>query len=129
MNNIDSEDLGNGLLSAPEVARSPRYWDGKFVATNAILLLLSAIAAYLQYSVYPAIITQEYGETNVALHISLLTYSWSATKCIGGICARLAGLWALDFFQIFILAVFLLNISRFISMWRNRNTGSQISQL
>ncbi len=45
--------------------RKTRYWDGKFVALNAILLLLAAIAAYLEYSVYPAIMTQSFGETGL----------------------------------------------------------------
>ena len=104
-------DVGDNIvLSTSGAERKSRYWDGRFVALNLIVLLLAAVAAYLEYSVYPSIMTGTYGEINPSLHLSVLTFTWDAVKCSQS-CVTIPGLPALDFFQIFILIVILFNLS------------------
>jgi len=100
-------------LSISESTLDSGYWDGKFVALNVILLFLAAIAAYLEYSVYPAIMVQTFGETKPTLQISVLTFRWNAVSCTHSPCSAVPGVQALDFFQIFVLAVVLVNLSHF----------------
>ena len=88
-----------------------------------ILLLLAAIAAYLEYSVYPAIMTQSFGETGLSLQLSVLTFRWNAVSCISGNCKQIPGVQALDFFQIFVLALVLVNLSHYLGQRKRRAGG------
>jgi len=96
------------------MTQKTRYWNGSFIVMNVIFLLLAAIAAYLEYSVYPAIMTQSYGETGLSLHLSVLTFNWNAVSCLSASCKQVPGVQALDFFQIFLLVFVLMNLSHFL---------------
>ena len=113
MTNIEA-GVEDHIILPSNQAKARRYWDSRFLATNGILLLMAAVAAYLEYSVYPVIITQTYGETNPSLVLSFLTFRWNATNCRNVPCVRLQGLPALDFFQIFILALVFVNLLHFL---------------
>ena len=110
----------DNVLSTSGISGKARYWDGKFVATNIILLLIAAIAAYLEYSVYPAIMTQSFGETGLSLQLSALIFRWNAISCIYGSCKQILGVQALDFFQIFVLAIIFVNLSHYFGQRKKR---------
>lgn len=97
-----------------------RYWDAKFLASNAFLILFAAVAAYLEYSVYPQIMSGPggFGETNVNIHLSFLTFRIDATRCGLTGCPTLVGVPSLDFFQLFLIAIVLINVVHYARYWR-----------
>lgn len=89
-------------------AKSQPYWDRRFSISSLVIALLAIVAAYLQYSVYPAIMSNQFGETNISLHISFFTYMLDAQKCTGfNSCQLIQGLPSFDFAQLF-AALFIL---------------------
>ena len=117
-----SEEAGK----APVQARNERerYWSSRFVLMNSVLLLLAAVAGYLEYIAYPALMTSAtppvgtgFGETNVVLSISFLTYRFSATNpnCLNSGCV-LPGVPAFDFCQALIYLVILINLVRLVRL-------------
>lgn len=100
------------------------YWSAKFIATNGILLLLALVAGYLEYVAYPALMTGStppfgdgFGESNVVLNLSFLTYRFTATNpnCGSSGCT-LVGVPAFDFCQGLIYLVILINVAHFIRL-------------
>jgi len=94
------------------------------VLTNLIILLLALVAGYLQYVAYPALMTAPappngtgFGETNVVLSLSFLTFQFSATSpnCLGSPCT-IRGVPAFDFCQALIYLVVLINLVRFVRL-------------
>jgi len=70
--------------------------------------------------VYAAIISGDYpnfGEQNLTLKLSILTYKYDAARCYFSStnCPHLSGVPALDFFQIFVIVVIAYNITYFLS--------------
>jgi len=101
------------------------YWSRKFALINAILLLLALVAGYLEYVAYPALMTSPpppsgygFGETNVVLTLSWLTYQFSATNpnCLTPGCV-LKGIPAFDLCQGLIYLVVLINLVHLIRVW------------
>ncbi len=101
-----------------------KYWSGKYVLTNVIILLIAAIAGYLQYVAYPALMTAPpppngngFGETNVVLGLSFLTFQFSATNpnCLNPGCI-LKGVPAFDFCQALVYLVILINLIHFVRL-------------
>jgi len=133
--------LGNILLSESEnpsnsvesqraefpAASHEVFWAGKFVLTNIVILVLALLAGYLQYVAYPALMTGAappngtgFGESNVVLSLSFLTFQLSATNpnCLGGPCF-LRGVQAFDFCQALVYLVILVNLARFVRLrWK-----------
>ncbi len=86
--------------------------------TVAILALLALIAAYLQYVYYPSVLLSgQFGETNISLHLSFLTFQIDATRGSEFV----PGIPSLDFFQVFVIAAVLLNLSRYFERRRGSN--------
>ena len=119
--NDGAPDIGQSLETP---TAKERYWSGKFVLMNAILLLLALIAGYLQYVAYPALMTSPlppngygFGESNVVLTLSFLTFQFSATNpnCLTPGCV-LKGVPAFDFCQGLIYLVVLINLVHFIRL-------------
>ncbi len=115
---------GESQLEESRVPRHERYWEGKFILTNAVVLLLALVAGYLEYVAYPALMTAPvppagtgFGESNVVLSLSFLTFQLSATNpnCTGGPCF-LKGEPAFDFCQALIYLVILMNLARFVRL-------------
>ena len=83
--NITNTDGKETVIGSPHKAF--RYWSTKFVLINVTLILLAIIAAYLQYVAYPALMTAPtpanggngFGETNVVLNLSFLTFQSNST--------------------------------------------------
>jgi hypothetical protein len=105
-------------------SKPEKYWSGKFIFTNLIILLLATLAGYLQYIAYPALMTSAtppvgsgFGETNVVLTISFLTFQFSATNpnCTNPGCV-LKGVPAFDFCQALLYLVILVNLVHFIRL-------------
>jgi hypothetical protein len=98
-----------------------RYWTPKQILTDAVILALGGAAAYLQYYLYPLVMARPlnstaglgFGETNISLKFSFLTFQYTATRCIGGNCTRLVGIPSFDFFQALIISLVILNIVHF----------------
>ena len=108
--------LEASTLENPDAERI-RFWNGSFVALDFILVIIAVLAMYLQYVVYPSIITNTYGESDLSLHLSLLTFSWNAMKCYAlAACASIQGVSALDFFQVFLVVIALANISHYLKI-------------
>jgi hypothetical protein len=110
-------------LEVSQVVRE-RYWDGKFILTNVILVLLAVVAGYLQYVVYPALMTSPtppagygFGETNVVLTLSFLTFQFSATNpnCLTPGCV-LKGVPAFDFCQALIYLAVVFGLARYVRL-------------
>jgi hypothetical protein len=112
-------DQGIPLASQDINREAPRerYWSIGFSVLNAILVVLAGAAAYLEYSVYPTIMTQSFGETGPSLHLSILTFQWDATRC-QQVCSSIPGVLALDFFQVFVIALVLVNLSHYLRLRR-----------
>lgn len=83
--------------------REPKkpFWSARFLILEAVLLTLIGLSAYLEYSVYPSLMQNSFGETQVVLHVSLLTFSFNANRCIGQTCSTVIGLPSFDFAQLF----------------------------
>ena len=103
-------------ISAQESQR--KFFGIRLVMVDTILGALALIAGYLQYVVYPSIISNNFGETSVNLNLSFLTFRYYATRCDGGYCPRLAGVPAFDFFQLFVYLLMLYTAIRFIQSRR-----------
>lgn len=88
------------------------------------MLALAGVAAYLQYYVYPLVMSRPqgsasgegFGETNISLHFSFLTYHYVATRCIEGACTRLVGVSDFDFFQALIVLAVILNLLHYLNL-------------
>jgi hypothetical protein len=94
-----------------------RFWDTRFVITTAVLALLALVAAYLQYSVYPSIMVNQFGESNPTLHLSFMTYAWNANKCLfTNPCTYAMGLPSFDFAQFFSLLLLLALVYHYIKL-------------
>ena len=104
-----------GLPVPKSGTAAQKYWDGRFVIINAILLLLALVAGYLEYSVYPAIMSQNFGETGILLRLSPLTFRLDGTRCFQS-CQSLVGIPSLDFFQIFVIALVVINLAHFFRL-------------
>lgn len=111
-----SDPSGNSNLVQPIDAQNSQkhFVDTKMVVTNLVLGLLALISGVLEYVVYQTIISNDFGETNVSLKLSFLSFRYFATRCIGGYCTRLAGVPAFDFFQLFIYLIIVYNVLKFI---------------
>ncbi len=121
----DSENPANSPEGTASIINSKKtpYWDTRFAFTNAILLLIALIAAYLEYDVYPTIMGKSpFYETNITLHLSIFTYMYDSTRCTlsdttvancsaaGGTVVHIVGVPAFDFFQLMIAMIILANI-------------------
>lgn len=92
------------------------YWNTRFFLTNIILAFLALVSAYLEYVYYPSLLlSAPFGERNLSLHLSLFTYSFDATRGSEFV----PGIPALDFFQIFVIAILLINLSHYLE-WRRK---------
>ncbi len=78
-------------------------------------MALALVAAYLEYSVYPAIMNQSFGETGILLRLSPLTFRLDGTRCYQT-CQTLVGIPSLDFFQIFLIALVAVNLAHFFRL-------------
>jgi hypothetical protein len=86
-------------------------------------LALAGIAAYLEYYLYPLVMARPiyslsglgFGETDISLKLSFLTFQYTATRCMGATCTRLVGIQAFDFFQLAVIIVVLINVFHLIS--------------
>lgn len=127
---MEPPQSNNNLTPKEQISTvKQRYWSLKFAITNLILVFLAAIAAYLEYVAYPALMTQVnnfsggsgpfgFGETIRSLKLSFLTYQYNVTRCYPAPCTSLAGLPSFDFFQMFILAIVIINIVHFYNVTR-----------
>ena len=105
----------SNLAQQLDVRNSRKHFvDARMVIINSVLGLLAIISGYLEYVVYPSIISSNFGETNVRLNLSFLSFRFYATRCEGGFCPRLAGVPAFDFFQLFVYLIILYNAVKFI---------------
>jgi hypothetical protein len=111
-------------VDKPVVSTAEKYWSSKFILTNVILLLLAGVAGYLEYVAYPALMTSPFppngygfGETNVVLNLSFLTFQLSAvnSNCASSICP-VKGIPAFDFCQALIYLVILVNLVHFVRL-------------
>lgn len=90
---------------------SRSFWTGKHTATTIILGILALIVAYLQYFLYPALMTgPEFGLKNVTINFSFLTFQYSVTRCEYSSCVRQVGVPAFDIFQAIILITVVMNM-------------------
>lgn len=100
-----------------------KYWTGNFILTNAMLLLMALVAGYLEYIAYPALVSSPsfpygtgFGETNVVLNLSFLTFQLTATNtttCATANCV-LKGVPAFDLCQALVYLVILINLVHFV---------------
>jgi hypothetical protein len=115
---------GRPNVEIPTQSERPRgqmmkenYWDRRFSLSTIVLALLALLAAYLQYSVYPSIMANQFGETNVTIHLSFFTYTLDAQRCLGfSSCAQITGLPSFDFAQLFIALLILMQIFHFVKL-------------
>ncbi len=101
----------------------------KFVILNVAILIAAVVAGYLEYVVYPAVMTAPlagsggtgpfgYGESNAVLHLSFLSFRVDAnSRCFQNTCyGRLIGVPAFDFCQALIYALVVINIVHFYNL-------------
>jgi hypothetical protein len=117
------DEPSNVQIIDPKPVRDPGYWNAKFILINIIILILAIVAAYLQFVAYPALLTAPqssggYGETNVVLNLSFLTFRIDATADCGGSTCQLKGVPAFDFFQAMIYLLIIVNVVHFINRRR-----------
>jgi len=105
------------------------YWTPKFVVLNITILFLAIVAGYLQYVAYPALLSAPmitsggngpfgFGETNVVLNLSFLTFQINAVgNCSGNSC-ELRGVPAFDFCQAMVYLVIIVNVIHSINRRR-----------
>ena len=90
------------------------FWTGKHTASTVILIIFALVAAYLQYSLYPKLMTSTggsgFGLKNVTVKLSFLTFQYSATRCTYSSCVRQVGVPAFDFFQAIIIIILVMNL-------------------
>jgi len=114
--NITNTDGKETVIGSPHKAF--RYWSTKFVLINVTLILLAVVAAYLQYIAYPALMTAPtpanggngFGETNVVLNLSFLTFQLNSTGSCSNSPCLLKGVPAFDFCQAMIYLVIVVNL-------------------
>ncbi|MGI0078791.1 MAG: hypothetical protein ACRECH_04135 [Nitrososphaerales archaeon] len=95
------------------------FWDPRFVLTIGILSFLALIAAYLQYLYYPSVLlSNQFGETNVSVHLSFLTFQVNATRGVEVV----PGIPSLDFFQFFVIVIILVSLSHYFERRRKKVT-------
>ncbi len=91
----------------------------RFALTTLILAILGFLAIYLQYVLYPSIMSNTYGETQIQLHLSFLTYWFSARNCVVSTsCLSIAGVPAFDFAQLFFILLAATITFHFAKNWR-----------
>jgi hypothetical protein len=91
----------------------------RFLLTTLTLAVLGFLAIYLQYVVYPSIMSNVYGETQIQLHLSFLTYWYSAKNCVvSSSCLSIAGVPAFDFAQLFFIILAVTTIFHLAKTWR-----------
>jgi hypothetical protein len=118
------DDVKSSDMSVQELNTRVTFWTTKHVATNLVLLALASIAAYLQYYLYPLIMSRApdsvsglgFGETDITLKFSLLTFQYTSTRCDSFSCTRLVGIPAFDFFQAIIIALVIINLFHFLNV-------------
>jgi hypothetical protein len=118
----EGRDVAPTSESTTPLAQAKRqaYWDRRFSLSSLVIALLAIVAAYLQYSVYPAIMANQFGETNISLHISFFTYTLDAQKCTGfNSCQIIAGLPSFDFAQLFAALFILTQVYHLVKMRRH----------
>ena len=92
------------------------FWTTKQIVLDSFLIVFAIIAAYLQYYFYPLVMSRPavfgngFGETNITLKLSFLTFQYVATRCTNSSCVRLAGIPAFDFFQAILLMFIVVNL-------------------
>jgi len=114
--NISNADGKEPMVGSPP--KSSKFWSMKFVGLNLILILLAVIAGYLQYVAYPALMTAPtlanggngFGESNVVLNLSFLTFQLNATGTCSNSPCLLKGVPAFDFCQAMIYLVIVVNL-------------------
>jgi hypothetical protein len=117
----ESDSVSNPGSELP-IAISPpkpsKYWSTKFVLLNLAFILLAIIAGYLQYVAYPALMTAPtpenggngFGESNVVLNLSFLTFQLNATGTCSSSPCELKGVPAFDFCQAMIYLIIVINL-------------------
>lgn len=86
----------------------------RFALTSLVLAVLALLSVYLEYVVYPSIMSSQYGETEIQLHLSILTYWFSAKNCVvSSSCLNIPGVPAFDFVQLFLLLLVLTLVYHF----------------
>jgi hypothetical protein len=98
--------------------KGSKYWSLKFNLVNVTIALLASIAGYLQYVAYPALMTAPipsnggtgFGESNVVLNLTFLTFQLNATGTCGNSPCLLKGVPAFDFCQGLIYLLILINL-------------------
>lgn len=98
MTQPEQGDISQSVVNPPQ----RKLWDSRFLLTALILALLALVSAYLEYVVYPSIlVSSQFGETNVSLHLSFLSFQYLATRGSEPV----PGILSLDFFQIFFISL------------------------
>ena len=111
----------NSTVSAAFANR--RFWTVRQIATNSVFMVLAIVAAYLQYYLYPLVMSRPlysltglgFGESDISLKFSFLTFQYTATRCMGSNCTRLVGINAFDFFQLIIIILVIINVLHFLN--------------
>ena len=121
-------DVANPVKSGNDrVSAFSLFWTGKQIATNVVLIALASIAGYLQYYLYPLVMSaipdsingSGFGETNITLKFSFLTFQYAATRCTSFSCTRLVGIPGFDFFQAIIIALVVINLLHLLNIRRS----------
>jgi hypothetical protein len=90
--------------------RKKPFLTSRLLFVDLVLLILSVVAGYAQYIVYPQIMENAFGETNLMLSISFLTFRYTAFR----IDRTIVGVPAFDFFQFFLYAAIVYTALKFI---------------
>jgi hypothetical protein len=90
--------------------RKRPFLTSRLLFVDFVLLLLSVVAGYAEYVVYPQIMENVFGETNVTLSISFLTFRYTAFR----INRTIVGVPAFDFFQFFLYAAIVYTVLKYI---------------
>ena len=114
--NVSKTDGKEPMAGSPP--KSSKFWSMKFVLLNVTLMLLSVVAGYLQYVAYPALMTAPtlanggngFGESNVVLNLSFLTFQLNAIGTCSNSPCLLKGVPAFDFCQAMIYLVIVVNL-------------------
>ena len=107
----------------PKRQADPKYWNAKFVLINLTVVILAIIAGYLQYVAYPAVLSASvasggYGESNVVLNLSFLTFQINAVGNCSGTNCELRGVPAFDFCQAMIFLLIIVNLVHVFNLRR-----------
>jgi hypothetical protein len=92
--------------------------------------VLALIAAYLEYEVYPSIMSgAPFLESDISLHLSLFSYAYDSVRCTpdvsvancpAGSVQTIIGIPAFDFFQLFIAVIIIVNIYHALRLSKKR---------